>query len=67
MAENGSSDSVQGTNDHSYEHSTSPTINSSSHSPQQNSSDTKSAGGEHLEKGISHREHVDLNQNLEAR
>ncbi|KAK4124332.1 hypothetical protein N657DRAFT_680344 [Parathielavia appendiculata] len=52
MADSGSSDSVQVAKDQSL---------------QLSSSDPKGAAGHHLEKGVSHAEHVDLNRNLEAR
>lgn len=32
-----------------------------------NEGDAKGVVGHHLERGVSHTEHVDLNQNLEAR
>ncbi|KAK4100414.1 hypothetical protein N658DRAFT_507927 [Parathielavia hyrcaniae] len=52
MADNGSSDSMPAVKDQSLE---STAISS------------KGAAGHHLEKGVSHTEHVDLNRNLEAR
>ncbi|KAG7284012.1 hypothetical protein NEMBOFW57_010370 [Staphylotrichum longicolle] len=68
MADSRSSESIQDTIAQSYEapHPASYGVPANK-DLQPSSTDSKGVAGHHLEKGVSHREHVDLNQNLEAR